>query len=40
MSIEVFRSEFDVAYDERGLYVLTMHPHIMGTGRASPALDA
>jgi peptidoglycan/xylan/chitin deacetylase (PgdA/CDA1 family) len=27
---EVFKSEFDVAYDERGLYILTMHPHIMG----------
>ena len=28
--LEVFQSEFDVAYDEGGLYVLTMHPHIMG----------
>lgn len=28
--LEVFRMEFDVAYDEGGLYVLTMHPHIMG----------
>jgi peptidoglycan-N-acetylglucosamine deacetylase len=28
--LEVFQSEFDVAWDERGLYVLTMHPHIMG----------
>ena len=28
--LEVFKSEFDVAWDERGLYVLTMHPHIMG----------
>jgi peptidoglycan-N-acetylglucosamine deacetylase len=27
---EVFQSEFDVAYEERGLYLLTMHPHIMG----------
>ena len=27
---EVFQSEFDVAYEERGLYILTMHPHIMG----------
>jgi peptidoglycan/xylan/chitin deacetylase (PgdA/CDA1 family) len=26
----VFQSEFDVAYDEGGLYVLTMHPHITG----------
>jgi peptidoglycan/xylan/chitin deacetylase (PgdA/CDA1 family) len=28
--LEVFQSEFDVAWEERGLYVLTMHPHIMG----------
>ena len=27
---EVFRSEFDVAYEEGGLYLLTMHPHMMG----------
>jgi peptidoglycan-N-acetylglucosamine deacetylase len=27
---EVFKSEFDVAYDEGGLYLLTMHPHMMG----------
>jgi peptidoglycan-N-acetylglucosamine deacetylase len=27
---EVFQSEFDVAYDERGLYLLTMHPHMTG----------
>jgi peptidoglycan-N-acetylglucosamine deacetylase len=26
----VFRSEFDMAYDEGGLYILTMHPHITG----------
>jgi peptidoglycan/xylan/chitin deacetylase (PgdA/CDA1 family) len=26
----VFRSEFDVAYDEGGLYLLTMHPHMTG----------
>ena len=28
--IAVFRREFDVAYEEGGLLVLTMHPHIMG----------
>jgi peptidoglycan/xylan/chitin deacetylase (PgdA/CDA1 family) len=28
--LEVFQSEFDVAYEEGGLYVLTMHPHFMG----------
>lgn len=27
---EVFQSEFDVAYEEGGLYLLTMHPHITG----------
>jgi peptidoglycan/xylan/chitin deacetylase (PgdA/CDA1 family) len=27
---KVYRDEFDVAYEEGGLYVLTMHPHISG----------
>ena len=27
---EVFQAEFDVAYDEGGLFLLTMHPHMMG----------
>ncbi len=27
---EVFQSEFDVAYGEGGLFLLTMHPHLMG----------
>lgn len=27
---EVFQAEFDVAYEEGGLYLLTMHPHMMG----------
>ncbi|MDP3716399.1 MAG: polysaccharide deacetylase [Acidobacteriota bacterium] len=27
---EVFQSEFDVAYDEGGLYLLTLHPHMIG----------
>jgi len=27
---EVFRSEFDVAYEEGGLYLLTLHPHYIG----------
>ena len=27
---KIWESEFDVAYDEQGLYVLTMHPHISG----------
>jgi peptidoglycan-N-acetylglucosamine deacetylase len=28
--LAVFQSEFDVAYDEGGLFILTMHPHITG----------
>ncbi len=27
---KVLRSEFDVAYEEGGLFILTMHPHITG----------
>lgn len=26
----VLQSEFDVAYDEGGLYVITLHPHVVG----------
>jgi peptidoglycan-N-acetylglucosamine deacetylase len=37
--LEVFQSEFDVAYDEGGLYVLTMHPHIMGHRSRVALLD-
>ena len=33
---QVYRAEFDVAYQEAGLYVLTMHPHY--TGHRSRAL--
>jgi len=29
-AFEVFQSEFDVAYEEGGLYLLTMHPHMTG----------
>ena len=36
---EVFQSEFDVAYEEGGLYVLTMHPHIMGHRSRVALLD-
>jgi len=36
---EVFKSEFDVAYEERGLYILTMHPHIMGHRSRVALLD-
>jgi peptidoglycan/xylan/chitin deacetylase (PgdA/CDA1 family) len=27
---EIWKSEFDVAYDEGGLFLLTMHPHMIG----------
>ncbi|WP_376089198.1 polysaccharide deacetylase [Roseomonas sp. CCTCC AB2023176] len=27
---EIFRAEFDMAYDEGGLFLLTMHPHVIG----------
>jgi peptidoglycan/xylan/chitin deacetylase (PgdA/CDA1 family) len=37
--LEVFQMEFDVAYDEGGLYVLTMHPHIMGHRSRVAILD-
>ena len=35
----VYRSEFDVAYEEGGLYVLTMHPHIIGHRSRAAELD-
>ena len=28
--LEIFKSEFDGAYEEGGLFLLTMHPHIIG----------
>ena len=28
--LEVFRREFDTAYETGGLYLLTMHPHVIG----------
>ena len=27
---DIFRREFDRAYQERGLFLLTMHPHVIG----------
>jgi peptidoglycan/xylan/chitin deacetylase (PgdA/CDA1 family) len=36
---EVFKSEFDVAYEEGGLYVLTMHPHVTGHRSRVAMLD-
>ncbi|MCC6991028.1 MAG: polysaccharide deacetylase [Acidobacteria bacterium] len=37
--LDVFQSEFDVAYDEGGLYVLTMHPHYTGHRSRVAMLD-
>jgi peptidoglycan-N-acetylglucosamine deacetylase len=37
--LEVFQMEFDVAFEEGGLYVLTMHPHIMGHRSRVAILD-
>jgi peptidoglycan/xylan/chitin deacetylase (PgdA/CDA1 family) len=28
--LEIFRAEFDGAWEERGLFLLTMHPHVIG----------
>ncbi|MFG6511745.1 polysaccharide deacetylase, partial [Sulfitobacter sp. M23905] len=28
--LDIFRREFDGAYDEGGLFLLTMHPHVTG----------
>jgi peptidoglycan-N-acetylglucosamine deacetylase len=35
----IFQSEFDVAYNEGGLYVLTMHPHYTGHRSRAAALE-
>ncbi len=26
----IWKAEFDVAYNERGMFILTMHPHVIG----------
>ena len=28
--LAIWKAEFDVAYEERTLFILTMHPHIIG----------
>ena len=35
----IFRSEFDVAYEEGGLFTLLMHPHIIGHRSRVAELD-
>ncbi|HEY1935045.1 MAG TPA: polysaccharide deacetylase [Acetobacteraceae bacterium] len=36
---EIFTAEFDGAWDERGLFLLTMHPHITGHRSRMPVLE-
>jgi hypothetical protein len=37
--LEIFIAEFDGAYAEGGLFVLTMHPHIIGHRSRIALLD-
>jgi peptidoglycan/xylan/chitin deacetylase (PgdA/CDA1 family) len=37
--LQIYESEFDAAYEEGGLFVLTMHPHITGHRSRAAALD-
>jgi peptidoglycan/xylan/chitin deacetylase (PgdA/CDA1 family) len=37
--LQIYKSEFDAAYEEGGLFVLTMHPHITGHRSRAAALD-
>ena len=36
---EIFTAEFDGAWDEGGLFLLTMHPHITGHRSRMPLLE-
>jgi len=36
--LEIFTAEFDAAWDERGLFLLTLHPHISGHRSRLPVL--
>ena len=38
--LEIFVSEFDAAYDEGGLFQLTMHPHVIGHRSRMAILEA
>ena len=35
----IWKAEFDVAYEERGLFILTMHPHVIGHRARAAMLD-
>ena len=37
--LEIFRSEFDEAYKDDGLFLLTMHPHYIGHRSRLAMLD-
>ncbi len=37
--LEIFTSEFDAAWEERGLFLLTLHPHISGHRSRLPVLE-
>ena len=37
--LEIFKREFDGAYRERGLFLLTMHPHIIGHRSRLPLVE-
>ena len=39
LAFATFQSEFDVAYEESGLYILTMHPHVIGHRSRAAMLD-
>lgn len=35
----IWKGEFDVAYEERGMFILTMHPHIVGHRNRAAMLE-
>jgi hypothetical protein len=35
----IWKAEFDGAYEERGLFILTMHPHVIGHRARMAMLD-
>jgi peptidoglycan/xylan/chitin deacetylase (PgdA/CDA1 family) len=37
--LSIWQAEFDVAYDEGGMFILTMHPHIIGHRSRMAMLD-
>ena len=37
--LEIFTAEFDAAWEERGLFLLTMHPHISGHRSRMPVIE-